>query len=205
MLFTPRCPCCNKTPQRPRRGFCQHITHLMLMTRCKLNCPSDIMPKDWYIDRIWLIRPGMIQQHHMIYSGPNILRQDCSEGIGCQGSVCFHLLSKYHSSCRLRLPTEARNSDGFSFRREDKTTEITPPLPPTHTNRRATFNFNTVLMEDCFYFLAPVFTLLIYILRTEIKRANKQISISQKQPSTKKKQDNLVSQSDTLVFISWEK
>lgn len=125
MLFTPHCPCCNKTPRHPHRGFCQHITHLMLMTRCNLNCPSDVMPKDWYIDLIWLIRTGMIQQHHMIYSGPNILRQDCSEGIGCQGSVCFHLLSKYHSCCRLQLLTEARKQWRFQLHTWRQTIEIT--------------------------------------------------------------------------------
>lgn len=48
------------------------------------------------------------------------------------------------------------------------------------------------------------FTLLIYILGTEIKQSNKPIPVSQKH-GLDQKQDNPASQRDTLVFISWEK
>lgn len=112
MFFTPRCPCCNKTLQCSHLGFSQHITHLMLITRCKLNCPSDIMPEDWYIDRVRLIRVGMMQQHQMIYSDPNILRQDCSEGIGCQDCV---LSSPVQVSLLLQTAASNRSKKWWQF------------------------------------------------------------------------------------------
>lgn len=84
-------------PFAPTKLLCQPIIHLMLMTRCQLYCPSDIMPKDWCIDQARLIRAGMIQQHYMIYSGSNILRQDCPLGLGCLGPVYFHHPSKYQT------------------------------------------------------------------------------------------------------------
>lgn len=81
----------------PTELLCQPIIHLMLMSRCQLYCPSDIMPEDWCIDRVRLIRVGMIQQHYMIYSSSNILRQDWPLGFDCLGPVYFHHPSKYQT------------------------------------------------------------------------------------------------------------
>lgn len=78
LLFTPP----------PTKLLRQPIIHLMLMTRHQLFCPSDIMPEDWRIDLVWLISAGMIQQHFMIYSTSNILRQDCPLGFDCRVAQC---------------------------------------------------------------------------------------------------------------------
>lgn len=96
MLFTLHCPCYN-CPPPPTESLCQPIIHLMLMTRCQPCCPSDIMPEDWCIDWVRLIRTEMIQQHYMIYSASNILRQNCPQGLGCLRPVYFDHLCKYQT------------------------------------------------------------------------------------------------------------
>lgn len=103
------------SPIAPTEPLCQPIIHLMLMTRCQLYCPTDIMPEDWCIDRARLIRAGMIQQHYMIYSGSNILRQDCPLGLGCLGPVYFHHPSEYQAlfTDYIFVSSEARSSDTF--------------------------------------------------------------------------------------------
>lgn len=74
----------------------QPIIHQMLMNRCRLHCPSDIMPVDGPIDPARSIWAEMMQQHYMIYSGFNILRQGVPPGPGSPGLVFFHHL-KYQN------------------------------------------------------------------------------------------------------------
>lgn len=85
-LFTPCWPSHNG-PASPMEPLCQPIIHVILMSRCQHYCPSDIMPEDWCIDLLRLIRAGMIQQHYMIYSVSNIWCQGRPLGPGCLSTV----------------------------------------------------------------------------------------------------------------------
>lgn len=96
MFFILHCPCYN-CPPAPTEPLCQPIIHLMLMTRCQPYCPTDIMSEDWCIDRMRLIRAEMIQQHCMIYSAFNILRQNCPRGFVSLRPVYFDHLCQYQT------------------------------------------------------------------------------------------------------------